>query len=59
MPSSSPLDEEETVYSCAVGVHSKTNEQRLNNLRAWYQMPEELNQGCSSVESGVAILVLG
>ena len=40
---SSPLDEEETVYSCAVGVNSKTNEQRLNNLRTWYQIPDELN----------------
>ena len=36
VPPSSPLDEEETIYSCAIGVHSKTNEQRLNNLRAWY-----------------------
>ena len=26
VPLSSPLDEEETVYSCVVGVHSKTNE---------------------------------
>ena len=26
VPSSSPLDEMETVYSCAVGVPSKTNE---------------------------------
>ena len=43
VPPSSPLDEKETVYSCAVGVHSKTNEQRLNNLRAWYQIPNELN----------------
>ena len=34
VPSSSPLDEEETVYSCVVGIHSKTSEQRLNNLRA-------------------------
>ena len=38
-----PLDEEETVYSCAVGIHSKTKEQRLNNLRTWYQIPNELN----------------
>ena len=59
MPSSSPLDEEETVYIYAVGVHSKMNEQRLNNLRAWYQIPDELNLGCPSMESGVAILVLG
>ena len=36
VPPSSPLDEEETIYSCAVGLHSKTNEQRLKNLRAWY-----------------------
>ena len=37
------MDEEETVYSCVVGVNSKTNEQRLNNLRTWYQIPDELN----------------
>ena len=36
VPPSSPMDEKEIVYSCAVGVHSKTNEQRLSNLRAWY-----------------------
>ena len=33
VPPSSPLDEEETVYSCAVGIPSKMNEQRLNNLK--------------------------
>ena len=43
VPPSNPLDEEEIVYSCAVGIHSKTNEQRLNNLRTWYQIPDELN----------------
>ena len=43
VPSSSPLDDEETIYSCAVGVNSKTNEQRLNNLRTWYQIPNEFN----------------
>ena len=42
-PPSSPLDEEEIVYNCAVGVNSKTNEQRLNNLRIWYQILDELN----------------
>ena len=41
--SSVPLDEEETIYSCAVGIHSKTNEQRLSNLRTWYQIPDEFN----------------
>ena len=40
---SSPLDEEETVYSCVVGIHSKTSEQRLRNLRTWYQTPNEFN----------------
>ena len=35
VPPSSLLDEEETVYSCVIGVHFKTSEQRLNNLRAW------------------------
>ena len=43
VPPSSPLDKEEIVYSCAVGVHSKMNEQRLNNLRTWYQIPNEHN----------------
>ena len=39
-----PLDEEEvTVYSCAIDILSKTDEQRLNNLRTWYQIPDELN----------------
>ena len=43
VPSSNPLDEEEIVYNCAISIHSKTNEQRLNNLRTWYQIPDELN----------------
>ena len=43
VPPSSPLDKEETVYSCAVGIHSKTNEQRLSNLRTRYQIPDEFN----------------
>ena len=40
---SNPLDEEKTVYSYVVGIHSKTNEQRLNNFRTWYQILNELN----------------
>ena len=39
----SPLDEVETVYGCAVGIPSKTSEQRLTSLRAWYQIPDDLN----------------
>ena len=41
VPPSNHLDEEETVYSCAIGIHSKTNEQRLSNLRTWYQILDE------------------
>ena len=33
----------ETVYSCAISVSSKTSEQKLNNLRSWYQIPDKLN----------------
>ena len=37
VPLSVPLDEEEvTVFSCAIDIPSKTDEQRLSNLRAWY-----------------------
>ena len=43
VPPSDLIDEVETVYSYAVGVHSKTSEQRLNNLKIWYQIPDEFN----------------
>ena len=43
VPPSNPLDEEKTVYSYVVGIHPKTNEQRLNNFRTWYQILNELN----------------
>ena len=37
IPPSSPLDEAKiTVYSCAIDIPSKTDEQRLNNNRKWY-----------------------
>ena len=42
-PSSTPLDEVETVYSYVVGVHSKTDEKRLTSLRSWYQILDDLN----------------
>ena len=35
-PSSLPLDEVETVYSCVMGIPSKTDERRLTTLRNWY-----------------------
>ena len=43
IPLSPPLDEEETVYNCAVGIPSKTDEKRLTSLRSWYQIPNDLN----------------
>ena len=43
IPSSPPLDEVETVYSCVVGIPSKTDERRLAALRSWYQIPDDLN----------------
>ena len=38
VPSSTTLDEVEVVYSCAVGVHFKTDEKRLTSFRSWYQI---------------------
>ena len=44
IPLSNPLDEAEViVYSCAVDIPSKTDEQRLNNLKEWYQIPDKFN----------------
>ena len=43
VPPSNPLDEEETIYSYAVGIHSKTSGQRLSNLRTRYQILDEFN----------------
>ena len=36
VPPSTPLNEVEIVYSCVVGIPSKTSEQRLISLRTWY-----------------------
>ena len=44
IPLSSPLDEAEvTVYSCAVDIPSKMDEQRLNYFRECYQISEKFN----------------
>ena len=40
---STPVDEVEIVYSCAVGIPSKTNEKGLTSLRSWYQISNDLN----------------
>ena len=42
-PSSTIQDEEEIVYSCAIGVASKIDDKRLDSLKTWYQIPNDLN----------------
>ena len=43
-PSSTVQDEEEeVVYSCAIGVVSKTNDRKLELFKKWYQIPDELS----------------
>ena len=61
-PSSTVQDEEEIVYSCAIGVASRTNEKRLDSLKTWYQIPDDLNprlpvrrERCCQPRFGVAI----
>ena len=34
VPSSTSLDKVETMYSCAIGIHSNTDEKRLDSLRS-------------------------
>ena len=62
IPSSPPLDEVETIYSCVVGIPSKTNERRLAALRSWYQVSDDLNprlvvrgEWCCSPRFGIGI----
>ena len=40
---SPPLDEVETMYNCAVGIPSKTDERRLAAFKSWYQISDDLN----------------
>ena len=43
-PSSTVQDEEdEVVYSCAISVDLKTNNRKIELLKTWYQIPDELN----------------
>ena len=62
IPSSPPSDEVETMYSCAVGIPSITDERRLAALRSWYQVPDDLNprlvirgEWCCSPRFGIGI----
>ena len=36
-------EEEEVVYSCAIGVDSKTDDRKIELLKTWYQISVELN----------------
>ena len=38
-----PDEDEEVVYSCAIGIDSKTDDRKIELLKAWYQIPDELN----------------
>ena len=42
-PSSTDKDEVEVVYICAIGAVSKTDDRKLDLLKKWYQIPDELN----------------
>ena len=43
-PSSTVQDEEdEVVYSCAISVDLKTDNRKIELLKTWYQIPDELN----------------
>ena len=42
-PLSTNQDEVEIVYSCAIGVVSKMDDRKLDLLKKWYQIPDELN----------------
>ena len=44
VPSSKVQDEEEeVVYSCAIGVDSKMDDRKIELLKTWYQIPDKLN----------------
>jgi len=43
-PSSTVQDKDvEVVYSCAIGIDSKTDDRKIELLKTWYQIPDELN----------------
>ena len=42
-PSSTDKDEVEVVYSCAIGVVSKTDDRKIELFKKWYQILDELN----------------
>ena len=61
-PSSSFSSEEETLYYFAIGIPSRTDEKKLNYLRSWYQILDDLNpclairgEWCCNPRFGVGI----
>ena len=42
-PSSIDKDEVKVVYSCTIGVASKTDDRKIELLKKWYQISDELN----------------
>ena len=36
-------EDEEVVYSCTIGIDSKTDDRKIELLKTWYQIPDELN----------------
>ena len=36
-------EDEEVVYSCTIGIDSKTDDRKIDLLKTWYQIPDELN----------------
>ena len=42
-PSSTDKDVVEVVYSCVIGILSKTDDRKIELLKEWYQIPDELN----------------
>ena len=61
-PLSLSSSEEDTLYSCAVGIPSKTDEKKLTSLTSWYQIPDDLNprlavrgEWCSHPRFGIGI----
>jgi len=62
VPLSPSLSEEETLYSCAVGIPSKIDKKKLTSLKSWYQIPDNHNprlvirgEWCSHPRFGVGI----
>ena len=58
----SPSEEEEILYCCTVGVSSRIDEKKLTSLRAWNQIPDDLNprlaalgEWCCTPNLGVGI----